>query len=59
MLHWERPFGTYDSMQFTQRGDCFEIITEGNFQNYEQSEYAHPELEDEDDLDPYLEGIEY
>lgn len=59
MLHYERPFGTYDSMQFTQRGDCFEIITEGDYSRYEQAEYAHPELEIEDDIEPYLEGIDY
>ena len=59
MLHYERPFGTYDSLQFTQRGDCFEIVTEDDYTYYEQSEHAHPELEAEDDVEPYLEGIDY
>lgn len=59
MLHFERPFGTYDSMQFTQRGDCFEIITEDDYTYYEQASFAHPELEEEDEVDQYLEGIDY
>jgi len=59
MLHYERPFGTYDTFQYTQRGDCFEIVTENDYTMFEQAEYAHPELEEEDDVEPYLQGIDY
>ena len=45
--------------QYTQRGDCFEIVTENDYTMFEQAEYAHPELEEEDDVEPYLQGIDY
>lgn len=57
MEHYERAFGNYDGMTYTQRGDFFEIITEHNYFSYEQKKYAFPELEEEDDLDQYLVGI--
>jgi hypothetical protein len=53
LLHYERPFGQYDSMEHG-RGDFFDIIADENYFQYEQKQYAFPELEEEDDLDQYL-----
>jgi hypothetical protein len=53
MQHYERPFGQYDSMEHG-RGDFFDIIADENYFQYEQKQYAFPELEEEDDLDQYL-----
>ena len=53
--HYERAFGNYDSMSFSQRGEYFEIVSDNNFFNYEQQEYAFPELEaPEDTVEHYL-----
>jgi hypothetical protein len=55
--HYERAFGTYDAMQFTDKGDYFPIITEDDYSLYERKSHAFPELDsDEDDLNLYLEG---
>ena len=52
--HWERPFGVYDSMSMNQRGEFFDIITNDNYFQYEQAEFASPELDAADQLDQYL-----
>ena len=53
--HYERAFGLYDAMQFSDKGDFFPIVTEDDYSNYERKKFAFPELEDEE-LQPYLEG---
>jgi len=57
MEHYERAFGHYDSMAFSQRGDFFEIVAHDNYFNYEQQKYIFPELEEEDELTQYLVGV--
>ena len=52
--HYERPFGSYDSVASSTRGPFFEIITGDNYYNYQQSEHANPELEVEDSYEYYL-----
>ena len=47
--HWERPYGMYDSMTFSQRGDFFEPLCNANWFMYEQTEGpVFPELDGDD-----------
>jgi len=49
MLHFERPFGVYDSAQFGGgKGDYFEILYNDSFTPFYQRNTPFPELEDEE-----------
>lgn len=43
--HFERPFGVYDSQQFSTRGEFYEPLTRGNFYGYYKRSVPFPELE--------------
>jgi hypothetical protein len=54
--HYERPFGAYDGMMHSQRGDFFEIMTNKNYYLYKRRKYTFPELDDPiNDISKYLE----
>jgi hypothetical protein len=57
MLHYERPFGIYDSFQHSQKGSYFDIVADGDYSNYEQEDFTFPELAVEDELKQYLDGL--
>jgi len=52
--HFERAFGHYDAMSFSQRGEFFEIITDNNYFLYEQKQHTFPELDSEEKISDYL-----
>lgn len=45
--HYERPFGIYDSSQFSARGDFFEPLARNNYFGYYQRSVPFPELEED------------
>ena len=46
LLHYERPFGIYDSFQFSQKGDMYDPIVSNDFSSFYQRDTVFPELED-------------
>ena len=48
-LHFERPFGIYDSMQFgSGKGDYFEILYHDRYDPFYQRDMPFPELEEDE-----------